>query len=100
MAMAQKKAARWVLCAKNKGYPASLEIRKVYKALPDTDAEAHGFVRVIDESGEDYLYPSSFFVTVVLPPAAVKALQPRPRPGRSAQKPGIPSQKPRNVVRS
>jgi hypothetical protein len=98
--MARKKAGSWVLCAKNKGYPASLEIRKVYKALSDPDAEAHGFIRVVDESGDDYLYPSSLFVAVELPPAAAKALQPRPRPGRPARKPGTPNPKPRNMVRS
>jgi hypothetical protein len=64
---------RFLLCLKNAGYPASLEIRKVYQALPDAGATARGYVRVIDESGEDYLYPSDFFVAIELPSAAVSA---------------------------
>jgi hypothetical protein len=50
-----------VVCVKNDGYPASLEKRKLYVMLPDRAAEKHGLLRVIDESGEDYLYPKSFF---------------------------------------
>jgi hypothetical protein len=49
--------ARFLICVDNKGYTVSLEKRKIYLALPDTDALKHGQVRVIDESGEDYLYP-------------------------------------------
>lgn len=64
---------QFVLCVNNEGYPASLELRKVYWALPDEVEEARGFIRVIDESGEDYLYPSDRFVTVELPQAAVNA---------------------------
>ena len=64
---------QFVLCVNNEGYPASLEIRKVYWALLDEVEEARGFIRVIDESGEDYLYPSDRFVTVELPLAAVGA---------------------------
>jgi hypothetical protein len=56
----------FLICIENKGYGASLEIRKLYEQLPDKEAERHNQVRVIDESGEDYLYPSSFFVTVRL----------------------------------
>lgn len=67
-------AARFLLCVSAGYYPASLEPRKVYRALPDATAEAKGFVRVIDESGEDYLYPASLFIPVDLPRAAVKAL--------------------------
>ena len=55
------KKKRFVVCVRNTGYPASLELRKIYQALPDADAEAHSLVRVIDESGEDYLYPEKFF---------------------------------------
>ena len=62
---------RYLLCVNNEGYPASLEMRKVYRRLRDPKAAAHGFVRVIDESGEDYLFPESFFVPVELPRAAV-----------------------------
>jgi uncharacterized protein YnzC (UPF0291/DUF896 family) len=48
---------RYVLCIKNDGYPASLEVRKIYNPLPDPEANKHRLIRVIDESGEDYLYP-------------------------------------------
>jgi hypothetical protein len=63
-----------VLCVKNDGYPSSLDVRKVYRALPDRDAEKHGQVRVIDESGEDYLFSSRYFVRLPLPAAAKRAL--------------------------
>jgi hypothetical protein len=52
---------RLVLCLRNKGYEVSLERRKIYQVLPDRDAATHGQLRVIDESGEDYLYPAAFF---------------------------------------
>ena len=61
------KPHQFVMCVKNEGYEASLEIRKVYDLLEDTAAEGHGLVRVIDESGEDYLYPKEYFVPVDLP---------------------------------
>jgi hypothetical protein len=64
---------QFFLCVNNEGYPSSLEVRKVYQALPDEVAASRGFVRVIDESGEDYLYPSARFVAVELPQAAVNA---------------------------
>jgi hypothetical protein len=66
-------SARFLLCIRNDGYPASLETRKVYQSLPDPVAASRGFVRVIDESGEDYLYPSECFVAVELPEAATRA---------------------------
>jgi hypothetical protein len=70
--MAQNDSTReFLLCVKNEGYPASLEVRKVYQALPDPVAASRGFVRVVDESGEDYLYPSDRFVAVELPQAAL-----------------------------
>ncbi len=56
-------ANRYVVCASNKGYPASLEIGKVYRVLPDADADRHGEMRVIDEEDDDYIYPRSFFET-------------------------------------
>ena len=63
-------SGRSLLCVKNQGYPASLEVRKIYEALPDPVAASRGFVRVIDESGEDDLYRSECFVAVELPEAA------------------------------
>ena len=53
---------RFVICIDNSEYPASLEKRKIYESLPDPKAEKHGQIRVIDESGEDYLYPTEYFV--------------------------------------
>lgn len=73
--MAKKKTSQvFLLCVRNDAYPASLEVRKVYRALPDAGAAAKGFVRVVDESGEDYLYPESWFVPVELPHAVADAL--------------------------
>lgn len=64
-----------VICINNDGYPASLERRKVYQSLPDPVAAAHGLIRVIDESGEDYLFPAASFMPVVLPERVVAALE-------------------------
>src|SRR2546425_5908307 len=64
------KRPRYVLCLENKGYPASLETRKVYRALSDAKGERAGLLRVIDESGEDYLYPRRWFARVSVPAAA------------------------------
>jgi hypothetical protein len=58
---------KFLLCVSNEGYKASLEVRKLYENIPDKDAERHNQVRIIDESGEDYLYPSNFFAPVRLP---------------------------------
>jgi hypothetical protein len=63
----------FLLCVKNDGYAESLEVRKVYQALPDPEAARHRMVRVIDESGDDYLFPKSFFVAVELSSTAKKA---------------------------
>ena len=57
---------KFLLCVDNKGYEASLEARKLYKTIPDKEAERHNQVRIIDESGEDYLYPSRCFAPVRL----------------------------------
>jgi hypothetical protein len=70
--MAKKKSSgRFLLCVKNDDYPASLEVRKVYRLIPDATAEARHFVRIIDESGEDYLYPQHYFVPIEVPQSAV-----------------------------
>jgi hypothetical protein len=63
----------FVVCITNQGYPASLEMRKIYQALPDEKAAKHNLIRVIDESGENYLYPQRFFVSIELPQAAAEA---------------------------
>jgi hypothetical protein len=57
---------KFLLCVDNEGYEASLELRKLYENIPDKEAESHGQVRIIDESGEDYLYPSIYFAPVRL----------------------------------
>ena len=62
------------LCLNNDGYPASLEVGKLYRVIPDDDAVAHGYIRVIDESGEDYAYTASRFHLMQLPAAVEKAL--------------------------
>ena len=57
----------YVLCINDGGYPESLEVRKVYAVLPDERAAMNNYIRVIDETGEDYLYPANFFVSLKLP---------------------------------
>jgi hypothetical protein len=74
LADAKKTEARFVLCVENKDYPASLERRKVYQVLVDTQASKLGQMRVIDESGEDYLYPEEYFIPIKLPQAAERAV--------------------------
>jgi hypothetical protein len=63
----------YVLCISNKKYPASLEARKIYQSIADPQAEVHGQIRVIDESGEDYLYPQNLFISIKVPQAATRA---------------------------
>lgn len=70
-------AVRYGLCVDNRGNPASLEVRNIYRPLEDSAAEARGLVRVIDESGEDYLYPALYFVPIEVPRAAVRAFSRR-----------------------
>lgn len=64
-----KTTPRFALCIKNKGCD-DLVIRKIYRVLPDTTAEKENYFRVVDESGEDYLYPAGYFVMLELPEAA------------------------------
>jgi hypothetical protein len=69
------KRERWfVVCVSNGDYSASLERRKIYVALVDPDAERHGLLCVIDESGDDYLYPKNFFRPIELPATLKRAL--------------------------
>jgi len=65
---------RFAICVENSEYPVALELRKTYRIIPDKDAEEVGYIRVIDESGEDYLYPAEFFVVIELPRATARAL--------------------------
>ena len=71
---AKEKDIRFAVCVNNEGYPASLELHKIYQVLPDKGAEADGDLRVVDESGEDYLYPAGRFVLVNLPQAVERSL--------------------------
>lgn len=70
--MSEQKAT-YVVCLENTSYPASLELRKIYRSLPDPVAEKDGFLRVIDESGESYLYPSRFFAAITVPEVVEKS---------------------------
>ena len=65
---------RFAVCINNADYPASLELHKIYRILPDEEAAADGDLRVIDESGEDYLYPAKRFVLIELPKPVEQAL--------------------------
>jgi hypothetical protein len=58
---------RFVVCVENTGYPVSLELHKIYRVVADADAARDGDVRIVDGSGEDYLYPAEWFVAVALP---------------------------------
>ena len=67
-------AAHFVICIRNEGYRASLDLRKLYPVLPDQFAEEHNMIRVVDESGEDYLYPANYFVRLDLPQSVEQTL--------------------------
>lgn len=70
---AQPTIKQFALCVRNDDCE-DLEKRKVYQVIPDEDAAGDGYIRVVDESGEDYLYPESYFVRIQLPQEAEKAL--------------------------
>jgi hypothetical protein len=72
--MAKTQARRLVVCVDNDDYGASLEKRKIYVALRDADAERHGLLRIVDESGEDYFYPRALFRSIALPQSLRKAV--------------------------
>jgi hypothetical protein len=72
--MARSEAKQLVVCVSNEGYPVSLEKRKIYVALRDAAAEEHGLLRIVDESGDDYLYPKAFFRSIALPQAVRRAV--------------------------
>ncbi|MBT0654321.1 hypothetical protein [Geomobilimonas luticola] len=75
MAAINRKDRQYYICIDNAGYAVSLELRKIYESLPDPDAERHGQVRIIDESGDDYLYPAACFVAITLSSAVRQALK-------------------------
>jgi hypothetical protein len=68
------KTPSFVVCIDNGGYPISLELHKIYRVVPDEDAAADNDIRVVDESGEDYLYPASRFASIEVPAIVEKSL--------------------------
>lgn len=71
---AKSNGAEFVVCLRNEGYVASLELHKIYRVLPDPEAAKDGDLRIIDESGEDYLYPKDWFVPIEVPEAVEASL--------------------------
>ena len=65
---------RFAVCINNSAYPDDLKVRTVYQVLPDESAAKSNYIRVVDETGEDYLYPAVYFVFVEIPPEAAEAL--------------------------
>ena len=65
--MSRAVKGKFAVCIYNEGYPASLELHKIYRVLPDAEAERQGDLRIVDESGEDYLYPADWFVPIQVP---------------------------------
>jgi hypothetical protein len=74
MAARKKPHRRFAVCVRNEGYEASLERNKIYLVRPDPHAEKDGDIRIVDESGEDYLYPAEWFVVVEVPKAVETSL--------------------------
>ena len=74
--MTRKKTVspHFAVCMKNTGYPSSLELHKIYRVFPDEDAAKDGDIRVVDESGEDYLYPAKWFAELKLPQEVQESL--------------------------
>lgn len=72
--------AKLAICLDNEGYPASLETGKLYRVIDDVDAANNGYIRVIDESGEDYAFAANRFYVVDLPTSVRKSLIPRLQP--------------------
>ncbi len=73
--MTAKRTKRtFAVCLDNAGYPVALEKYKIYRVLPDAQAARDDYLRVIDESGEDYLYPAAMFALVDLPPKVRRAM--------------------------
>jgi hypothetical protein len=70
----KEQSIKFAVCVDNDGYPASLELHKIYRVMPDEDAESDGDLRIVDESGEDYLYAAERFIFLELPQAVEKSL--------------------------
>lgn len=69
-----EQTVQFALCLDNEGYPASLEVGKLYRVVPDEEAAAHGYIRIIDESGEDYAFTANRFYVMDLPHAVGQTL--------------------------
>ena len=69
-----EETAQFVVCLNNKDYLASLEIGKLYRIIPDKEAEKLGGLRVVDEDGEDYLYDAEMFCPLQVPPIVAETL--------------------------
>ena len=74
MQESKRNLSEFVVCINNSEYPASLELHKIYRVIADKEAEDEGDIRVIDESGEDYIYPSSYFVPIQVPQTVEESL--------------------------
>ena len=74
MSKRKREALQFAVCVNNEGYEASLEMGKLYRVMPDDDAAKHGYVRIIDESGEDYGYSAKRFFPIEIPVALEKVL--------------------------
>ena len=68
------KEPRFAVCVRNEGYEASLELHKIYRIVPDLEADKEGDLRVLDESGEDYIYPAEWFILIEVPEAVQQSL--------------------------
>jgi hypothetical protein len=75
MASRRTKTQNFAVCIRNTGFGASLEVRKLYVVVDDPDAEANDLIRVVDESGEDYVYPARIFQRLALPGEVQRALR-------------------------
>lgn len=75
METSKENSHKFVVCINNENYPASLELHKIYRLIQDEDADAEGDIRIIDESGEDYLYPASYFVPINVPRVVEESLR-------------------------
>ena len=75
METSKETSHEFVVCINNSDYPASLELHKIYRVIPDEDASVEGDIRIIDESGEDYLYPAAYFVPINVPNIVEESLR-------------------------
>jgi hypothetical protein len=74
MQESKQNLTEFVVCINNSDHPASLELHKIYRVIADKEAEDDGDIRIIDESGEDYIYPSSYFVPIQVPQTVEESL--------------------------